>query len=386
MKKRKEREYAGLCLTLLGFLAVSMLTHKYPRPLTRTPQQKTAGTTLELTPAGSAISIRSAALDAVFDTKPETLYMVDRSTAQLRKVNWKTGEKSNWTSLLSPACPRADLGPLVPLFHTRHLLLLNCGRVELRESDALAKPTILAGDAERPAMDYALSPDQGLLAVALIQKGSGDTYVRLIDTTDWAMVSQWPARVTSLKFSPAGDLLVSTFARNIENSSLFAGECGMSFFEVPSGKVAFEWSRKINGDICPQSPFFFVDKRPDSIAANESANGAIAIWSSRDGKLLRRLSDQDGEWGPAPSLESFAISRDGRLIAVCRSWPAEDSSLTENRLEIWDLVTGKEVYKTGRSTEPSTTVMVNFSQTEDKIVFVSSNSVYIFDYRLLEMN
>ena len=215
---------------------------------------------LEMKPAG-VVTFRSASrYDASFGFDPREIYVIVQAVAELRRINWDTGQTYAVTSLLGNDCTSPDVSKILLLSRRNLLLVLNCGRVEIRDPTQLTRIDALMGEIDWSVTDFAVSKDEKFLALTLRHIKEGDTSVRLLDTDNWTVISKFSDRFSTIQFSPARDLLATVFAKSEVPNSLFTTECGMTFFHVPSGKVAFKWSRRVDEATCPGIAIFLSRK------------------------------------------------------------------------------------------------------------------------------
>jgi len=306
------------------------------------------------------------------------LYLTDPVSGRIQKANWKTGARGDWVALDSSRClaPDTHIYSMKIMKTTPYLLVLNCHRLELLAKSTLAPIRYIAENEDDSVDGFALSLDQRFLSVNVNRQGKHTT--RTYRTNDWKILHEW--NIEDAYFSPNGLSLVANFARAKNATSYTGDECGFRFYDANSGQKTSEFVRSAerNDDVCPNGPGYVVPGHPNLLVTDDALRPAVSEWDLSNGKLVQHLESRAVEPGPAPGLESLAISSNGELAMVVRSrreWGMEWG------ITIWDLTDGEKAYEVPLGRQAAPVMAASFSQDGNYLAFVYSNRVDIYDYK-----
>jgi hypothetical protein len=165
------------------------------------------------------VSVMAGQPDVVFDPTYNALWVLDRSAAKIKKINWNTGEQSDWTQISPRGCSSLGAGPVIPLIHSPFLIAMSCHRIELIDKQTLAVTRTIFEDPDKYPIGFVMSPDELYLAIALSEGGHQNS-IRILGASDWKARMEWHAHGSSLRFTATGGLLAAAFARGSQSETL----------------------------------------------------------------------------------------------------------------------------------------------------------------------
>jgi len=309
----------------------------------------------------------------------DDLYLFDSAAGKIQKINWQTGERTNWGTLDPSGCSPLEphILSVAAIRQSEQLIIQNCGRIELLDKNSL-KPIREIANSERHTLHgFNLSPSEKFLVVTA--KVERKQSLLVFRTSDWTNVREWD--LDDGQIAPDDRTLVTTFARRKNPASLAADECGFRSYDVNSIRAISEFVRSAteNDDVCPDYPGPFVPGQPHFIITTDSLRGGISEWDWTKGLLIQHLVSKVQSTGPPQSVESLSVSSNGQLAAVVtsrREWGLEWG------LTIWDLPKGEAVYEVPLGRHPDPILRARFYETVNKLILVHSNRLEIFEYQL----
>jgi RNA polymerase sigma factor (sigma-70 family) len=174
----------------------------------------------------------------------------------------------------------------------------------------------------------ALSPDGKLLAFGSDGQDMGGVVYEVATGRPVSRFGKRGRHALPTGFSPDGHVLaVDAFANTIE---LYDPATGVLLRSLEWRNNKASWSEAEETAFMPDGKTLLSTGRPE---------GVIRFWDVASGKEVRRLT------ASAESVAHMALSPDGsRLATICFA-PKQltPSSITENRVQVWDTASGKEV-------------------------------------------
>lgn len=315
--------------------------------------------------------------DVVGEIQSGKLFVLDMAGRKVAKVDLKRPMPPHWIALEGASCSspeRLEAGALVK--KASYLFVLYCGKVAVLDGHNLAHVTDLTGDPGHGAYDFAVSPDERLVAVAFIRDFTTERSIRIFRISDWKLHAKFDAKITTLQFTPDGRYLTTVFARNPDPRARKASECGMTYFNITSGEKVHEWSRSVKDPPCPEDTFSFLPGRPNEMFCDDFSGGGISLWDSETGVLLRSLrvgSNRRPFW--------LSASSDGRLVAGDFVWP-ESSRGPRYDLVVWELKHGEVIHRIESSYGDDRIVRARFSSEGNFVLLIFPKRIELHRYTL----
>jgi hypothetical protein len=198
----------------------------------------------------------------------------------------------------------------------------------------------------------------------------------LYELPSWTEIAPWNSPGQGEVFTQDGKYVIARLIREEEGRPQVA-ECGLAFYEVPTGKVASRWlvDPRQRGDEnhcwdagapIPNAPYLVVNRMLGKSLV------VVDLWS---GKVLKHFEPTDVKIATNP-----VVSPDGRLVVV-GGWDDPQDQEWSRDFVVWSLQTRQIVYRTpkyrsvwGRNTS-GRQVYPGFSYDGKYLIVVKESSV-----------
>lgn len=327
----------------------------------------------------ATISIADAQgpLDAFPEMSSGTIYVADHAQKRVGKVRWQAEGQVSWKPVDATDCV-ASYEPIemIPMASRPYVLLLSCGNLHVLDKSTLDLQRKMSVDQEGWTSSIVLSPNERLLVTRTSRREG--VVVQVFRTDDWTKVATWSANLSTMQFSPDGKHVASVFRRNPDPGARRATECGMTFFDLFSGRIDREWFHRIGDESCPGYVYAFLPNDSTRLLSDNFREGGVSEWDPINGRHLRRL-EYEGRRHP----RWLSVSHDGKLVAASLLWPRSSESPAYSMV-IWDLASGKPVYQVPFEITDDPIQRARFSSEGNHILLVRSNRVELYTYELSE--
>lgn len=316
-------------------------------------------------------------LYVVAEVSAGILFVADVNQRKVGRLALKADKQIKWQSLDEGSCSSADepVHSLEVLRTVPYLLIHWCGRLAVIDKTDLSVVRMFGGGPRDWLFGLAVSPDERLIALAFRRQQTPTEFVRIHRVQDWAKEVEWEGDLAALRFTPDGMKLAAPFARNRRAGDLFATECGVRFYNPLSGQVVLEWSRSVEDPPCPEPLFQFVSHVPEKMVTTNAAEGGLTEWEAKTGTIVKTF-EHEGYRVPL----WLTVSGDGKLLAG-DMWAPRSSRAPQYDFVIWDVTTGKQVYRLPYDKIQSHVWNATFPTEENYIVIARGTKIQLYRYR-----
>jgi hypothetical protein len=279
----------------------------------------------------------SGNLSALLDPEGHYLYVFDtgESGVHVLKVDWRNERTEKVVTYPDPACNWAMTLSWIP--HTRFIHMRSCGVHYVLDSETLEIERKMLG--EKWHEGFIFSPTGNMVLVSEYDEEQKAFRRVLREFPSWTEIGPWNSPGQAERFTDDGRYLVARLSRSHESKPI-AVECGLAFYEIPTGKLATKWlvdPQKVkycggaSPILIPKSPYLAVDL--------VLARGLVVadLWT---GTVVYELEVPDVSIQTVPNL-----SPNGRYV-VAGGWDDPQDKDWSRDFVIWDLETRKIVYQT----------------------------------------
>lgn len=283
----------------------------------------------------------SGNLDGLLDPEGRFLFIVETGDWGVRvsKVDWRNERTDKRKTYPGSACnwDLASRWSWIP--HTRFIELKFCGVHYVIDAESLEIKHNM--QAKRYGEGFVFAPTGTMVLVSEYDEEKKNFRKALHEFPSWAEIAPWRSRGQDERFTHDGRYIIAKLIRSDPHRGVVA-ECGLAFYEVPTGKLATKWlvdpqeEEYCGGGsttLLPNLAYLAVDR--------VLARGLVVadLWT---GKVLYDLEAADVSIQTIPSL-----SPDGRLVVV-GGWDDPEDNQWSRDFVIWDLRTRKVVYQAER--------------------------------------
>lgn len=316
--------------------------------------------------------------DALLDPEGRYLYLasVEKRAVHVTKIDWRNSRIEGEKTLRDSECEWAMVWAWVP--RTQLIHLRACGAHYILDAETLDIKRRLEG--RRWGDGFVFSPTGQVVLISEYDEQLKSFQRALYELPSWTQIAPWEAPGQDEIFSLDGRYVIAKLIRTDEARPVLIKECGVAFYEVPSGKLTSKWlvhsGQNSHEGHCwdtdpliPNQPYFVVDEL--------LGNGRVVV-DLRTGKIVYSLEPPDVAVATKPH-----VSPDGRFVVV-GGWDDPEDQEWSRDFVIWDLKTRQIVYQSpkyrsvwGRSTH-GRQVFPRFSEDGKYLIVVREEAVELY--------
>lgn len=316
-------------------------------------------------------------INALFDSNGGFVYLVEEELARVSTLDWKKRKEGGTVDFSRLPCTfkihgeeLREIGSWLPFPKLPFVLMRYCNSLYVLDKETLnVLHTFAYG--HRQVGHPVISPREDYFAVRSIRPGTGNEQIHLYKVPDWELIAEWePPATSSMAFTPDGSFLAVSVSTKLENK--FVRECGLDFYELPSGKLYKRWSVDPDDSSCPRKIVFLPGESYLFVSSGLPLQ-TIYLWDGRGGKIVRRIDNDT-----AILAESISISPDGRLIAGAL-WNKPDTRGPRYEFKLWDL-SGESMYANPLRHPPEYyEAIVRFSPNASHVVVTTPFDLVVYE-------